>query len=108
MDRKKIQKKKDRERESRKKVLKRRERMRSQVSEKYKMDLMERDTRTRKPPIVKEEYEKAVKLKAEEIKLQLHHNMQILQALNDEYEAELAKKQEMLTQLEAQQGLSPE
>src|SRR5262249_5377917 len=86
---KKFQKKKDRERQSREKILARRQAIREKSSENHRINSEEHQTRTRNKPITNKEFYAARKLRDQEIKLQLEHNMQVLKALEEEYEAEL-------------------
>jgi hypothetical protein len=97
--RKQQQKKKDRERAVRKKILARREKIRAEAKERRKLDLEEHESRTRLRPINKEEWAMAQKLHELQVKMQLEHNMEILKGLEQEYMAELKKRNEYLEQL---------
>ena len=79
---KKVQKKKEREKNVRKKILLQREDGRKKLKEEKKLAL-ENKSKTKLVPITRANLERAQKLRDEEIKLHLEHNMKILQALQD-------------------------
>jgi hypothetical protein len=107
MPKSKFQKKKDRERRVKKQLLGRRERLRAEAKEKRECDREERNVRPRQDPIRNEEFRTAQRLRDIEIKMQLEHNMKILQALQEEYEVELKKRKEYITAVEGLQDDQP-
>jgi len=94
---KKFQKKKDREREVRKKVLHRRESLRRhKAEEREKEEQYEREYQEGQKPIVNNEKKDAM------IKDRLRDNMKILEALEQEYLKEMETRKERNDDLEAQ------
>ncbi len=99
MTKSKFQKKKDREREVRKKILARREAHHRQEKENAKIDAEEKAVRPKQRPITNAEFYQAQKLRDMEIRMQLEHNMKLLEGLQKEYEEELKKREEYIKQL---------
>lgn len=97
-------KKKDREEKSKSRVLARRHQIRSAMREETKAKKLEKKFRDKIKPFVKDPEKKAAIEAAEETKVRerLERNMQILKALEDEYESEQGRKNEINQALEAQ------
>jgi len=95
----KFQKKKEREREVKKKILSRREHKHAAERERARLDAEEKAVRHRQKPIKNEEFYAAKKLRDQEIRLQLEANLKLLQGLQAEYEEELKKRDEYVQQL---------
>lgn len=87
---KKSQKKKDREKSTKRKALLQQEESRQKLKEERKADLEYRKKIPKLTPITRENFEKAKKIRNEEILLHLEHNMKILQALQEADDAEKA------------------
>ena len=96
----KFQKKKDREREVRKKILNRRERKHAIEKEKAAMDAEEKAVRHKERPIRNEEFYAARKIRDQEIRMKLEDNLKLLEGLQKEYEAELEKRKEYVEKLQ--------
>lgn len=98
----KFQKKKDRERENRKKLLARRANENAKRKENAKFDDEEKAVRPRQRPILNEELYAARRMRDLEIKMKLESNMKLLEGLQKEYEEELKKREEYVKTLEEQ------
>ena len=98
----KFQKKKEREREVRKKILARRANKNAQEKENAKFDAEEKSVRHRQHPIRNEELYAAKRMRDLEIRMQLEHNMELLKGLQAEYEEELKKREAYLNELKEQ------
>jgi anthranilate phosphoribosyltransferase len=81
---KKFQKKKDRERQVKKKILEKRMSLRAKEKEKRQILLGEQMLNPKRKPINRAEFLTAKAIKEEEIKKQLLHNMEVLKALEAE------------------------
>jgi hypothetical protein len=97
-------KKKDRENKSKARVLARRHQIRSAIKEEAKAKKLEKKFRDKIKPFVKDSNKKAIMDAADEsrVKERLERNMQILKALEEEYESEQSKKNEINQSLESQ------
>lgn len=100
MKKSKFQKKKQREKEVRKKILNQHEVERKKISAVRKII---RKERKKIAPITRENFEKAKKLQALQIDLQLEHNMKILEALQAAEDSEKG-----ISGLESMTGLEVE
>jgi hypothetical protein len=103
-DRKKLQKKKERERQVRKDLLLRRETARKQRKEddfQRRMDIAMRPRQEpiRNNPALVPDREKP--MTKEEVKKRLEHNLKILKALEEEYDRELSERQQRNEDMEA-------
>ena len=87
-------KKKEREEKAKARVLSRREKYRKIEKHKREVDRIEHDSRHRLMPIVNPE-KKEIRIKS-----QLEHNMEILKALEQQYETDQANKKQLNTTLE--------
>lgn len=85
-----FQKMKDREKNKYKKILKIREATRKTLAEKRKQELESMVFSAKQKPISNEELYKAQAMRELEIRLQLEHNKKILQALEEQYDADVA------------------
>lgn len=99
MTKSKFQKKKDREREVRKKILSRRERKHAQEKENAKFDAEEKAVAPKQRPIRNDEFRAAQRMRDMEIRMQLEHNLELLKGLQAEYEEELKKREEYVKSL---------
>ena len=96
----KFQKKKEREREKRKKILRRRQRIRTEAKVEDEKQREEREAqRLVNRHTVTVWHDKNVRLTEEEIKARLARNMEILKALEEEYEAERKLREENQKQM---------
>ena len=97
-------KKKDREDRSKARVLARRHQIRSAMKEESKAKKLEKKFREKIRPFVKNPEKKAAMEAAEDRKMRerLERNAQILKALEDEYESEQNRKNEINQELETQ------
>lgn len=96
-------KKKDREAKAKARVLSRRQKIRESMREDSKARKLNEKFRERIRPFVKDESKRAAIEVSEEAKVRerLEKNMQILKALEDEYEAEQNRKKEFNSELES-------
>lgn len=98
----KFQKKKEREREVRKKILYRREAKHVQERENAKMDAEEKAVRHKQRPIINEEFRAVQRMRDMEIRMQLERNVELLKGLQAEYEEELKKRETYINELKQQ------
>ena len=99
----KAQKKKAREREARKKVLRRRAAKRKKAAKEKKLDKEIKENQPKLTPFMKEETQKRVEQEKKVFaKAQLAHNIEILKALEEEYDEEQTRRDELNKELEAQ------
>ncbi len=98
-DQKKLQKKKERERENRKKILRRRAKTRAEASEEYRKALEDKKAQAavNRHTVTVNNKEKRT-MTDEEAREQLRHNMQILQALEQEYDGLIKSRQSYIEQ----------
>ena len=92
-------KRKDRQKESREKVLRRRAAMRAERREEARKDMLERSVSPKQKPILNPKTEQS---RQEQIKKQLLKNQEILKALESAYEKEMADRKKINSDLEAQ------
>ena len=85
---KKFAKQKEREREVRKKILTRRNKIQQEVKEHRAKELLEYKYRNKVKPFLSEEKTKQI-----EIRKALEHNLEILKALEDEYLSNLSEEE---------------
>lgn len=96
------QKKKAREREAKKKVLRRRAAKRKRVNKEKNLDKEIRDNQPKLTPIMKEETKKRMEQEQKAFaKAQLAHNIEILKALEAEYDEEQQNRTDLNKELEA-------
>ena len=98
----KFQKKKDREKEVRKKILSKRAAKNAKEKENAKLDSEEKAVRPKQKPILNVEFYAAKQAREMEIRLQLEHNMKLLEGLKQEYQEELKKREEYIATLKDQ------
>lgn len=99
----KMKKKKTREREVKKKILVRRNAEKKQAKIKRETEKVDRNTRERLTPFMKEETSKKVKEQRDlEINAQLKHNAEVLKALEEKYFDSVERKRELNVKLEAE------
>jgi hypothetical protein len=102
-----MQKKKDREKKSKAKVLARRAAMRTAAKEERENHLAQEKLRRKPKPFRKgmvemEGIELSAQLSEAEVKDRLEHNMKILQALEEEYEKEISTREALNEEMEAE------
>lgn len=102
----KFDKKKQREKEVRKKILLRREKIREKAKEIDLQRKEEKETQSKKRPIKNAEFYHHKKVRDIEIRWQLEHNMKILEALNEDYEKELKERKEYAEEIKQNQSLT--
>jgi hypothetical protein len=90
---KKFAKKKERERDVKKKLLDRRQQIRQTAKENSGWDKEERQNRPRIRPILKEEHND----RQQEVRMAMEHNLEILNALEQEYLSQLSEEERVNT-----------
>lgn len=97
-------KKKEREQKAKSRVLARRHKFRAAIKDEKRARLLDDRFREKAKPFVKDPEKKAAMEAAEEnkVKERLERNAQILKALEEEYEAEQARRKEINLNLESQ------
>jgi len=104
MSRKKLRekKKKARERKAKEKVLKNRTKMRAKAKHEREVAKIDDEHSYKQQPYMKPETRERIKAeKDEQVRQQLEHNMEILKALEEEYEADVQARAELNDELEA-------
>jgi len=100
-------KKKNREEIAKKRVLARRNNLRKNLSEKRKLDKLEKKFREKIKPIMNESKSKEIEdIKNKNIITKLENNMKVLEALEKEYQEEIDHKKEVNDLLEAEGHVS--
>jgi hypothetical protein len=101
--RQKEKKKKDREAKAKSRVLSRRNKMRMDLRDQERSRKLDAKFRDKLKPFVKDPEKKAAieASEQEKIKDRLERNMQILKALEEEYESEINRKKEINSELES-------
>lgn len=94
---KKFQKKKDRERQVRKKILERREKYRAQTKEQEAVDRESAAKDPKRKPICSAQERRQKELRDAEIRRQLQHNIEVLKALEAQYDKESGKPVDPMT-----------
>lgn len=100
-------KKKNREEIAKKRVLARRNNLRKNLSEKRKLDKLDKKFREKIKPIMNESKSKEIEdIKNKNIIAKLENNMKVLEALEKEYQEEIDHKKEVNDLLEAEGHVS--
>jgi hypothetical protein len=96
-------KKKTHERNAKEKVFKKRTEMRASAKHEREVAKIEAKHRYKEQPYMKPETRKRIEAeKQEQVRQQLEHNMEILKALEEEYESEVLARSELNDGLEAE------